>query len=55
MDDAEVETCDAGDDSLVQVDVEDVAGDDTAAWETRLELTQEELGCVLRVERFAAE
>lgn len=40
---------------LVQVDVADVAGGDTAEWETQMDLTQEDLDCVLRVERFSAE
>lgn len=86
MEDAEVETCDAGGDGLdvagtvtnpesdtqdyrifvsamtaddtvglVQVDVADVAGGETAEWETQMDLTQENLDCVLRVERFSAE
>jgi len=47
----------AGDDTvgLVQVDVDNVAGGDTAEWDNLLDLTQEDLECVLRVERFSAE
>lgn len=45
------------DDTLgfVQVDVADVAGGETAEWETQMDLIQENLDCVLRVERFPAE
>lgn len=47
----------AGDDTvgLVQVDVTNVAGGETAEWDNLLDLTQEDLECVLRVERFSAE
>lgn len=40
---------------LVQVDVADVAGGETAEWEAQMDLAQEDINCVLRVERFAAE
>ncbi|GAA4479509.1 hypothetical protein GCM10023190_22710 [Enteractinococcus fodinae] len=40
---------------LVQVDVADVAGGDSAEWESQMDLAQEDIDCVLRVERFAAE
>lgn len=40
---------------LVQVDVADVAGGETAEWESQMDLAQEDIDCVLRVERFAAE
>lgn len=40
---------------LVQVDVADVAGGETADWESQMDLAQEDIDCVLRVERFAAE
>lgn len=40
---------------LVQVVVANVAGGETAEWETQMDLTQEDLDCVLRVERFSAE
>lgn len=40
---------------LVQVDVGDVAGGETAEWEVQMELTQEDIDCVLRVERLPAE
>jgi len=37
---------------LQQVDVEDLGAGDTADWESRLELADEDLSCVLRVERY---
>ena len=40
---------------LVQVDVADVAGGETSEWESQMDLAQEDIDCVLRVERFAAE
>lgn len=40
---------------LVQVDVADVAGGETAEWASQMDLVQEDINCVLRVERFAAE
>lgn len=38
---------------LVQVDVPDVASGGTANWSTDFDLSDSELTCVLRVERFA--
>ena len=40
---------------LVQVNVDDVAGGETAQWDTQMDLNQEDLDCVLRVERFPSE
>ena len=40
---------------LVQVDVADVAGGETVEWEAQMDLAQEDIDCVLRVEQFAAE
>ena len=37
---------------IVQVDVEGVAGGESAEWDTEIDLSGEDLDCVLRVERF---
>lgn len=51
-----VSALDGGDTvGLVQVDVTDVEGGETAEWETSMDLDQAELDCVLRVERFPSE
>lgn len=37
---------------LTQVDVDDVAAGDTQQWDTSVELEDDDLSCVLRVERY---
>lgn len=41
-----------GTQGIVQVDVTGVAGGDPAEWSTKINLSNEDLDCVLRVERF---
>lgn len=38
---------------LVQVDVSDVAADESASWETEVDVETGDLECLLRVERFS--
>ncbi|HEY4576892.1 MAG TPA: hypothetical protein VIG67_03445 [Yaniella sp.] len=49
LEDVELETCSAGGQGL------DVAGAETTEWETQLDLTQDEVRCVLRAEQFSVE
>jgi len=40
--------------ALVQVDVDDVAAGGEQAWDTEIPVAEDDLSCVLRVERYAA-